>query len=499
MPSTAKPSRISRSVALTAATAGLALSGLVATPASADTGSSVAAAATAEIGNGPCAHGGYTSGDRTSNSCGRGGHAAHAWCADFAGWAWARAGAANLSYLSGAARDFYDYGKTFGTLHNTPRVGDAVVFNYRPGADWADHVALVTAVGNGTVTMVGGNEGHRTYADGIVQTESTSNYAVGSAPWGQTISGYISPVAVNTPVPAPAPAPSGTTTPATPTSNNSHIQIIGADNAMYNIDADYKAGKWSSWTKMDNSTLTSITSATTGNTTHVYAVADGRVYTRDGDRIAGTWGDWIEVPGGAVGVKAISATAGGNSAHIQIIGADGAMYTIDADYGAGKWSTWTKMDSSNLTALASTTTGNTDHVYAVAADGHVYSRDADRAAGTWSDWIEVPGGAVGVKGITASVTDNNSHIQIIGADGAMYNIDADYKAGSWSSWTKMDSTNLIALTSATTGNTTHVYAVAADGRVYTRDADRTAGTWGSWIEVPGGAVGVKGITASVTA
>lgn len=88
-----------------------------------------------------------------------------------------------------------DYGKKYGTISSTPHVGDAVVYNYN-GSDYADHVALVTAVSGGSVTITGGNQGGR---PGHVSTNSTSSYSVGSAPWGQRISGYVSFVAATPP------------------------------------------------------------------------------------------------------------------------------------------------------------------------------------------------------------------------------------------------------------------------------------------------------------
>ncbi|PBC80019.1 CHAP domain-containing protein [Streptomyces sp. TLI_235] len=474
-----------RTLAVPSLAALMATGALAATPAHASTGSTVASVVTGEIGNGPCAHGGYTSGDGTSNSCGSGGHKAHSWCADFAGWAWTRAGAGHLGYLSGAARDFYDYGVKYGTLHSTPSVGDAVVFNYNRSADWADHVAIVTAVSGGSVTVTGGNQATSQYPDGRVTSNTTTNWGVGARPWGQTISGYISPVG-------------GSASPA-PGTGTAHVEIIGSDGAMYNNDGNYAAGSWSTWTKMDSANLVSLASASTGSTSHFFAVAaDGRVYTRDADYAAGTWSDWAEVPGGAGGAKAVTATATGSTVHVEIVGADGAMYNNDGNYAAGNWSTWTKMDSANLVSLASATTGNTSHFFAVAADGRVYTRDADYESGTWSDWAEVPGGAGGAKAVTATVTANNAHVEIIGSDGAMYNNDANYAEGTWSTWTKMDSGTFKSLASASVGNTSHFFAVAADGRVYTRDADYSAGRWTDWTEVPGGAGGAKAITATVT-
>ncbi|KJS57838.1 CHAP domain-containing protein, partial [Streptomyces rubellomurinus] len=190
------PIRRFKQAGLAAIVAATAVSGLMVAPAHASTTSSIAATATAEVGNGPCAHGGYWSGlSSQSTSCGGSGGQSQAWCADFVGWVWSQNGVAHLSAIDNTAASVYDYGKTYGTLHSTPQVGDAVVYNYDASSDYADHVALVTAVGGGSITVVGGNEGHSSgHSQGIVQEESTSQYAEGDAPWGQVISGYISPV-----------------------------------------------------------------------------------------------------------------------------------------------------------------------------------------------------------------------------------------------------------------------------------------------------------------
>ncbi|MET8629734.1 CHAP domain-containing protein [Kitasatospora sp. NPDC004669] len=233
MSSTTRKLRKSGLAALIAATA---VTGLTALPAHADA-NGIASTASAEVGNGPCAHGGYQDGLNQTSSCSSSGGEAHAWCADFVGWVWANNGVAHLGDLDDSAASVFDYGRRYGTLHSSPQVGDAVVYNYNYSTDWAAHVALVTGVGGGVVTITGGNEGHsRGYVNGVVSTESTSNYSVGSAPWGQTISGYISPIFNNTPAATPNPStlPTGTLVKASGASvkviiNGAGVPIAGSD------------------------------------------------------------------------------------------------------------------------------------------------------------------------------------------------------------------------------------------------------------------------------
>ncbi|ANW22458.1 FG-GAP-like repeat-containing protein [Streptomyces clavuligerus] len=168
-----------------------ALTGLTTAPAHADEFTDMAALAKSQNGNGPCAGGGYDNGLNQNNSCDGHGGQAHAWCADFVGWVWSRFNVQGQSMLTDAASSFYHYGQRYGTLDSTPDVGDAVVYGYANG--WAQHVAIVTGVSNGVVTITGGNQSHSVNREGMVSTHSTTSYRVGDSPWGQRISGYIAP------------------------------------------------------------------------------------------------------------------------------------------------------------------------------------------------------------------------------------------------------------------------------------------------------------------
>ncbi|MGW3039856.1 CHAP domain-containing protein, partial [Kitasatospora sp. NPDC001159] len=193
-----------RGAALTAAAAFLPLSlSLGASPASASVGSSIAATAQANLGDKAC----------STNSAGGTGYYSSCtggpepWCADFAKWVWAQNGVDVNGLTPGAG----SFGRYNGGLHSTPHVGDAILFNYN-GYDYADHVAVVTAVGDGTVTTIGGNEhgvsGNWSATSSVRQ--STHSSAIGYSWGGQRISGYVSPIGGNdagsggTPAPAPA-------------------------------------------------------------------------------------------------------------------------------------------------------------------------------------------------------------------------------------------------------------------------------------------------------
>jgi CHAP domain len=154
----------------------------------------------ANVGLGACSTN-SEGGTAFETSCDGNGGEPEYWCADFAQWVWQEAGA-NTDGLDAAASTFYLYGQTNGTLHTTPSVGDAVVFNYMD--DYAEHVAIVVVVNaDGSIETVSGDWG------GTGSTEaafaSTSQVVLnvpaypgmtGSVPdtMGMTLSAFVSPV-----------------------------------------------------------------------------------------------------------------------------------------------------------------------------------------------------------------------------------------------------------------------------------------------------------------
>ena len=171
------------------------------------TGSDLATLALANVGKMACSTNSLGGKAFYSSCTGNGGYPEY-WCADYVRWVWANAGAKNTNELTAAAGSFYVYGQNHGTLHNTPKLGDAVVFNYA-GNGYADHVAIVTKVNsNNTIETASGDWGGQSGTE--AQFASTSNvtlnapaYAgtVGSTPGiiGMKISGFISPVGLDTP------------------------------------------------------------------------------------------------------------------------------------------------------------------------------------------------------------------------------------------------------------------------------------------------------------
>ncbi|MFD0412003.1 trypsin-like serine protease [Kitasatospora sp. NPDC127116] len=280
-----------------------------------------------------------------------------------------------------------------------------------------------------------------------------------------------------------------------------HVQVIGSDTKLWDTVADYKAGSWlGKWSPVPSGALSAVDSVATGDTVHVFVVgSDGKVYTRDG-KVGGYWTPWGEVPGGAVGVKGVTATARGNTVSLQIIGVDGSLYSTQADYTAGRWvGSWELVSVNNLKAITSATTADgVVHVFVINEDDKVYTRD-NRPDGSWTPWGVIPGDAAGVKGITAAARGNIVDLQIIGSDGSLFSTNGNFDAGRWDpAWTKVSDNHLKAISSSAEGNVVHVVAINEDDKVYNRDADYNAGRWTPWGEVPGGITGVKAITAATT-
>jgi len=165
------------------------------------TGASIASIALANVGKGACSANSAGGSDFASSCTGNGGQPEY-WCADFARWVWGTAGV-NAAALNAAAGSFYVYGQNNGTLHNSPSLGDAVVFDWH-GDGTADHVAIVTQVDlDGTIQTVSGDWNGTGSSEAAFSSTSsvvlnTPAYAptVGSSPavMGMTISGFISPV-----------------------------------------------------------------------------------------------------------------------------------------------------------------------------------------------------------------------------------------------------------------------------------------------------------------
>ena len=133
-----------------------------------------------------------------------GSEASEEWCADFAAWAWHKAGVP-FSYgfgpdeINAGAASFYSWGLAHGTWHSAysdyrPRAGDVAVYGIRLApALTAAHVAIVTGVSReqrGPDVING--DGDRT-AFSVVETGSDQLRADSGHGAGAPLAGYVSP------------------------------------------------------------------------------------------------------------------------------------------------------------------------------------------------------------------------------------------------------------------------------------------------------------------
>ncbi|MFD6186796.1 hypothetical protein [Streptomyces goshikiensis] len=278
------------------------------------------------------------------------------------------------------------------------------------------------------------------------------------------------------------------------------LTAAGGGGAPLTQTGDLASGGFAAdWGTSEGSGIARLTSVTAGPLVHQYAIAAGRVHGRDLDTRTGRWTGWAELPGGASGARDISAAVVDNVVHLQIAGWDGGLWTQRGDYNAGRFNpSWTQVGGTgNLTNLTSVASGTKVRLYGV-ADGHVYGQDLDTVTGRWSGWTEIPGGATGVRDVTAAVIGTTVHLQIVGGDGALWSQVGDYSAGRFNpAWTRAGGSGLNRVTSVPSGPRIHVYATV-DGSVRSSALDTAAGAWSEWKEVPGSLTSVADLTASAT-
>ncbi len=132
------------------------------------------------------------------------GEAAEEWCADFAAWAWQRAGlAVNYGYgpgdLNAGAASFYEWGINHGTWHSVDSgyraaPGDVAVYGLRlEPSPWAAHVAIVVddPPGQRGPNVING-DGDRT-GFSVVETGHDQFRADTGKHQGALLAGYVSP------------------------------------------------------------------------------------------------------------------------------------------------------------------------------------------------------------------------------------------------------------------------------------------------------------------
>ncbi|MFD8599325.1 CHAP domain-containing protein [Kitasatospora sp. NPDC059646] len=482
--SSAKLAKLARTALATAIAASGVIAGSVfsaGTAQAATTGDSIVNTAAGQLGNAACGNGGrgyYASGTGQTNSC-SGGQEAHAWCADFVGWVWARNGVQNLGVLNDLANSLQTYGNNNGTLGSTPHVGDAVFFHpsgYSTGYTTYDHVAIVSAVNSdGTIDWIGGNQGS---SPGYVTRNTRMPGAVGSKEWSVNgvnvhLAGYIRPVggqaavqrgdlfhesrdpwgswsgfaAVNGYAGAPSFNASQEAITSTPDKSTQTL-AAGNDGNLYHT-ARYANGSWTGWAPLDgydgapnfSAKSFSIAGMPNGDAQVLAVGNDGGIYftTR---LVSGSWQGWSKVGDWSARKVAITAMPNGD-AQILIIGNDGLVYH-NIHFANGTWQGWNGVAgfggaasfAANSISLAGMPNGDAQLV-AVGNDGNIY-HSIRLANGSWQGWGPVAGVgsaanfAASSIGIT-STPNGDAQLVAVGNDGIAYH-NARFASGSWQGW-----------------------------------------------------------------
>ena len=126
------------------------------------------------------------------------------WCADFAAWAWQKAGVPftygySTGEINAAAASFYEWGVAHGTWHSAssgyrPSPGDAAVYGLSLGTSAvAAHVAIVTGdpAGQAGPDVINGDGNHTGFS--VVETGSDQLRSDTGRGQGAPLAGYVSP------------------------------------------------------------------------------------------------------------------------------------------------------------------------------------------------------------------------------------------------------------------------------------------------------------------
>ncbi|MGW1642688.1 CHAP domain-containing protein [Streptomyces lavendulae] len=417
-----------------------------------------------------------------------------AWCAEFTRWVWNKAGA-NTSGISAAAVSIYQYGKNKGTLHGSPQVGDAVLYDKDGSLNDgdADHVNIVVAVDGDNIQTVGGNE------SGGVRFRSWFNWKTNSSPVGAGRAlAFVGPAGL-------------AETPTAPVS-----QAGDLFHAMRLAD-----GSWEWFAPLNgangasffNASQESIAATPDGSTQTLATGNDGNLYhtVRYADR---TWSGWGKVDGygaGATGFatrdQAITGMSNGD-AQVMAIGNDGKIYQ-NARYKNGTWQGWSPVGTwqAKKIAVAGLPDGSTQTII-IGNDGNLYHavRSTD---GTWTSWNAVDG--IGTATFQAgniaiaALPDGSTQLLATGNDGLAYH-NIRNANGTWQGWNKVDgyggATGFAASSLAITGlpnGDTQMLAVGNDGKTY-HAARYANGGWQGWWATGTGAqkVAIAGLTDGST-
>ncbi|MFC0429416.1 CHAP domain-containing protein [Kutzneria buriramensis] len=438
---------------------------LTATAASAGTPADIASIAAANLGKKACSTN-TAGGVGYGSSCTGSGGSPEFWCSDFAKWVWAQAGA-NVTGLTAGAGSFAIYG----AMHDTPHVGDAVLFNYS-GNGYADHVAIVTGVSGGNITTIGGDEngveGNWAATSTVVQDSNYSGAIGYSSKMGMNISGYVSPRGVTGG--STAPAPTGKV----------------YDNIRYAATGGWQQPKVAD----PGNGIQAVASAAMPNgDLHVETLAGGIVY--DNIRFAsdGHWqGAQVADNGGHVDAIAVAAMPNGDL-HLETL-TGGHVYDNIRYAATGGWQGARIADNgATVSALSIAGMPNGDLHLETVSGGHVYDNIRFASDGHWQGAQEADNGAT-VSAVSAAAMPNGDlHVETL-SNGHVYDNIRYAATSGWQGAKESDNgaiVNEMAITAMPNGDL-HLETLV-EGTVYDNIRYAADGSWqGAKVADNGGGV-----------
>jgi hypothetical protein len=264
------------------------------------------------------------------------------WCADFVKWVWDKS-SIDITGLDPWAGHFGGYG----TVQSTPHIGDAVLFNYDPSRQYADHVAMVTAVyQDGTIDAVSGDvggtgSGSQFWSSSFVRQDHFRGAIGYSSFWSYDLSGYVSPRNLSAPAPAVVGVVAGRNA-------DGRLEIFGR-NSNGGVMTAYQTavnGGWAGWTDLGGTNLVGGLA--------VAANADGRleIFARNGNggvmttyqtAVNGGWAGWTDLGGTNLTGTPAAATNADGRLEIFVRNGNGGIMTTYQTAVNGGWAGWTDL------------------------------------------------------------------------------------------------------------------------------------------------------------
>jgi len=359
------------------------------------------------------------------------------WCADFAKWCWAQAGA-DVSGLDPGAVSFAQYG----ALGATPQVGDAVVFGVNESKTYAQHVALVVAVDGGNIVSIGGDEGTGSPPQNKVQQDGPYSSALGpSSYWGDgfPISGYVSPKGLAVPAPGRTVRSSAQVPPVVTWAEHVlHVFAVAADGSV-----EYRpwtGNSWNDWVNLGGAVgsayPTPMPVAWGVNRLDVFCLgSDGNLYHKgwDGTHWASDW-DNLGNSGEQAASAPIAVSQQENSLDVFLMGQH--HQTIWRRSWRGSWADWSSLGeivSAPGSAPAACTWGRDRlDVCVVGANKTIMHSGWD--GGAWSGGWQDIGGNPACDPALVSWGSERLDLFIVGTDGDLWHNSWN---GKWLGWENM--------------------------------------------------------------